>query len=138
MSSSSFAAVDPVIAATGTKSSGGSCGQHVRLPPRGVVRFLRRHVLKLEFWHFGHSTKKIGFCFRIGICGVFYKKSPAFGTLHCPKTCSPLPFASFFSVFSCVCRISIGFCSVLAISRLSAHAGFDLHLSFKSVRGDFS
>ena len=29
----------------------------------------------------------------------------------------------------------IGICSVLAISRLSAHASFDLHSSFKSLRG---
>ena len=43
----------------------------------------------------------------------------------------------FFGVF-CVCRISIVFCSVWAISRLSAHAGFDLQFSFFSVRGDFS
>ena len=37
----------------------------------------------------------------------------------------------FFGVFLCVC---VCVC-VLAISRLSAHAGFDLHLSFNSVRG---
>ena len=42
----------------------------------------------------------------------------------------------FFGVF-CVCRISIVFCSVWAISRLSAHAGFALQFSFFSVRGDF-
>ena len=29
----------------------------------------------------------------------------------------------------------IGICSVLAISRLSAHASFDLHLFLNSVRG---
>ena len=29
----------------------------------------------------------------------------------------------------------IGFCSVFAISRLSAHASFDLHLSLNSARG---
>ena len=41
-----------------------------------------------------------------------------------------------FTVCVCVCVASrIGFCSVFAISRLSAHAGFDLHLSFNSVRG---
>ena len=57
------------------------CWQHVRLPPRGVVRFLGWHVLKLEFWHFGPWTKNLGFCFRIGICGIFYKKSPHLA--HC-------------------------------------------------------
>ena len=36
----------------------------------------------------------------------------------------------------CVCvAFRIGFCSVFAISRLSAHASFDLHLSLNSVRG---
>ena len=29
----------------------------------------------------------------------------------------------------------VGICSVLAISRLSAHASFDLHLFLNSVRG---
>ena len=114
------------------------CWQHVRLQPRGVVRFLRRHVLKLEFWHFGHSTKKIEFCFRIGICGVFCKKSPAFGTLHCPKTCSALHFASFFSVFSCVSHFASVFAvflPTLDFLHMPDHAGFNLHLSFSSVRG---
>ena len=43
----------------------------------------------------------------------------------------------FFRCFPlCVCvAFRIGFCNVLAISRLSAHAGFDLHLSFNSVLG---
>ena len=90
----------------------GCCSwQHVRLPPRGVVRFLGWHVLKLEFWHFGPWTKNLGFCFRIGICGIFYKKKPAFGTLHCPTTCSPHPFASCFSVFS----VSVAFPSFFAV-----------------------
>ena len=83
----------------------------MRLPPRGVVRFLGWHVLKLEFWHFGPWTKNLGFCFRIGICGIFYKKKPAFGTLHCPTTCSPHPFASCFSVFS----VSVAFPSFFAV-----------------------
>ena len=30
------------------------CWQRMRLPPRGVVRFLDWHVLKPEFWHFAH------------------------------------------------------------------------------------
>ena len=83
----------------------------MRLPPRGVVRFLGWHVLKLEFWHFGPWTKNLGFCFRIGICGIFYKKKPAFGTLHCPTTCSLHPFASCFSVFS----VSVAFPSFFAV-----------------------
>ena len=41
----------------------------------------------------------------------------------------------FFRCFPVCVAFPIGFCSVLAISRLSAHAGFDLHLSFNSVRG---
>ena len=99
------------------------CWQHVRLQPRGVVRFLRRHVLKLEFWHFGHSTKKIEFCFRIGICGVFCKKKSRIWHTALSKNMLSSPFRIvFFGVFLCV-AFRIGFCSVFADSRLSAHAG---------------
>ena len=37
--------------------------------------------------------------------------------------------------FNVCVAFRIGFCSVSAISRLSAHASFDLHLSLNSVRG---
>ena len=39
------------------------CWQRVRLPPRGVVRFLCWHVLKLEYWHFAHPELNFGFVF---------------------------------------------------------------------------
>ena len=35
----------------------------MRLPPRGVERFLCWHVLKLEFWHFAHP--ELNLCFVI-------------------------------------------------------------------------
>ena len=109
-----------------------SYGQHVRLPPRGVVRFLCRHVLKLEFWHFAHPELNFRFVFA-SVSAVFSSKNATAGGLHCTKTCSALHFA-FFSGFSCVCGISQRFSTVFfADSRLSAHAGFDLHLSFSSV-----
>ena len=78
------------------------------------------------------------FCFRIGFCGVLEQKSVPAAGLHCAKTCWPLHFASFFPVFSCVCvcvAFCIGFYSIFADSRLSAHAGLDLHFSFSSVWG---
>ena len=177
--------------------------QHVRLPPRRVCRFLGWHVLKLEFWHFARPKLNLSFLSHPYLRS-FLAKTATTGGLHCPKLCSAVRFASFFSVFSCVCRIShrflqcfchlstfctcqlrlafvfelcagvwgrgdgggvmtsmrlrlvfsfsfgdllllgcfpvcvafrIGFCSVSAISRLSAHASFDLHLSLNSVQG---
>ena len=36
----------------------------------------------------------------------FLAKNATAGGLHCTETCSALHFASIFSVFSCVCRIS--------------------------------
>ena len=53
----------------------------MRLPPRGVVRFLRRHVLKLEFWHFSHSTKKLDFVFASVFAVFSTKKVPHLA--HC-------------------------------------------------------
>ena len=41
----------------------------------------------------------------------------------------------FFRCFPVCVAFRIGICSVLAISRLSAHASFDLHSSFNSLRG---
>ena len=95
----------------------------MRLPPRGVVRFLGWHVLKLEFWHFAHPKLNLGFVFASVFAVFSSKKNAATGALHCPKTCSALHFASFlFGVFLCT-AFRIGFCSVFADSRLSAHAG---------------
>ena len=49
------------------------CWQRVRLPPRGVVRFLCWHVLKLEFWHFVHPELNFAFAFA-SVFAVFYSK----------------------------------------------------------------
>ena len=62
----------------------------------------------------------------------------ATGALHCPKTCSALHFASFFSVFSCVSHFASVFAvflPTLDFLHMPDHAGFDLHLSFSSVQG---
>ena len=82
------------------------CWQHVRLPPRGVRRFPGWHVLKLEFWHFPLPKFILRFLF-LSVFAVFLAKKNAH-TAACtgPKTCSAVRFASFFSVFSCLCRLS--------------------------------
>ena len=71
----------------------------------------------------------------VGICGVFSKKNAHTAACTGPKTCSAVRFASFFRCFPVCVAFRIGICSVLAISRLSAHASFDLHLFLNSVRG---
>ena len=55
--------------------------------------------------------KKFGFLFSHRYLRYFLQKKPAFGTLHCPTTCSPHPFASCFSVFS----VSVAFPSFFAV-----------------------
>ena len=55
--------------------------------------------------------KKLGFLFSHRYLRYFLQKKPAFGTLHCPTTCSPHPFASCFSVFS----VSVAFPSFFAV-----------------------
>ena len=42
----------------------------------------------------------------VGICGVFSKKNAHTAACTGPKTCSAVRFASFFSVLSCLCRLS--------------------------------
>ena len=57
-----------------SSSSSSSCyWQHLRLPPRGVVRFLCWHVLKLEFWHFAHPELNLRFVF-VSVFAVFSNK----------------------------------------------------------------
>ena len=100
-----------------------SYGQHVRLPPRGVVRFLCRHVLKLEFWHFAHPELNFRFVFA-SVSAVFSSKNATAGGLHCTKTCSALHFA-VFSGFSCVCV-----CGISQRCRLSTFCTCWLRLAF--------
>ena len=109
--------------------------QHVRLPPRGVCRFLCWHVLKLEFWHFARPKLNLGFVFA-SVFAVFSSKKCHNRRAALSKNMLSSPFRIvFFRCFPVSVAFRIGFCSVLAISRLSAHAGFHLHLSFNSVRG---
>ena len=94
----------------------------MRLPPRGVVRFLGWHVLKLEFWHFAHPKLNLGFVFA-SVFAVFSSKKRRNRRAALSKNMLSSPFRIvFFGVFLCV-AFRIGFCSVFADSRLSAHAG---------------
>ena len=77
----------------------------MRLPPRGVVRFLGWHVLKLEFWHFAHPKLNLGFVFASVFAVFSSKKTPQ------PARCTVQKHAQlsishrFFRCFP-VCRIS--------------------------------
>ena len=107
----------------------------MRLPPRGVVRFLCWHVLKLEFWHFAHPELNLRFVFA-SVFAVFSGKKmqqPAGCTV--PKHAQLSISHRFFRCFPVRVAFCIGFCGVFADSRLFAHASLDLHLSFSSVRG---
>ena len=96
------------------------CWQHVRLPPRGVVRFLGWHVLKLEFWHFAHPKLNLGFVFASVFAVFSSNKTPQ------PARCTVQKHAQlsishrFFRCFpvsrishrflQCFCRLST-FCT---------------------------
>ena len=72
----------------------------------------------------------------VGICGVKKKRKtrtrrPALVQKPARRSVSH----RFFLCFPVCVAFRIGICSVLAISRLSAHASFDLHLFLNSVRG---
>ena len=80
--------------------------QHVRLPPRGVCRFLCWHVLKLEFWHSARPKLNLGFVFASVFAVFSSKKMPQ------PAGCTVQKHAQlsishrfFFGVFL-LCRIS--------------------------------
>ena len=57
------------------------------------------------------------------------------GGLHCAKHVELCISHRFFRCFPACVAFRIGFYSIFADSRLSAHAGLDLHLSFSSVWG---
>ena len=110
----------------------------MRLPPRGVVRFLGWHVLKLEFWHFAHPKLNLGFVFASVFAVFSSKKTPQ------PARCTVQKHAQlsishrFCSVFSCVSHFASVFAvflPTLDFLHMPDHAGFDLRLSFSSVRG---
>ena len=123
---------------SGRRSSSSSCcccWQPLRLPPRGVVRFLCWHVLKLEFWHFAHPELNFAFAFA-SVFAVFYSKK-----VSQPPGCTVQKRVDlcishrFFRCFPVCVAFCIGFYSIFADSRLSAHAGLDLRFSFSSVWG---
>ena len=98
----------------GSGSSGSSCcccWQHVRLPPRGVCRFLCWHVLKLEFWHFARPKLNLGFVFA-SVFAVFSSKKCHNRRAALSKNMLSSPFRIvFFGVFLCVSH----FASVFAV-----------------------
>ena len=110
----------------------------MRLPPRGVVRFLCWHVLKLEFWHFAHPELNFGFVFASVFAGFSSKKCASrWAALYKNMLSSPFRIVCF-GVFLCVCvcvracvafRICFFF-GVLADSRLFAHGTCQLRLAF--------
>ena len=69
----------------------------MRLPPRGVVRFLR-HVLKLEFWHFAHPELNLH-CVFASAFAVFFQPSGYTVQKNAELSISHLVFC----VFLCVC-----------------------------------
>ena len=97
-----------------------------------MVRFLCWHVRKLEFWHFLRSLLNFAFAFA-SVFVVIYSKTGC-AVQKQVDLCISHRFFRCFPVCVCV-AFRIGFYSILADSRLSAHAGLDLHLSFSSVRG---
>ena len=71
----------------------------------------------------------------VGICGVFNKKMPQTAGCTVQKPARRSVSHPFFRCYPVCVAFRIGICSVLAISRLSAHTSFDLHSSFNSLRG---
>ena len=100
----------------------------MRLPPRGVCRFLGWHVLKLEFWHFARPKLNLRFLLA-SVFAVFSSKKmqqPAgctvqnyaqlslshlfFGVFRCVSHFTPV-FAVFFCYLStfCTCQLRLAF-----------------------------
>ena len=78
----------------------------------------------------------------VGICGVFSKKNAHTAACTGPKTCSAVRFASFFSVFSCLCRLShrylqcFGHLSTFCTCQLRLALVFELCAGVWGGRGD--
>ena len=107
----------------------------MRLPPHGVCRFLGWHVLKLEFWQFARPKLNLSFLFA-SVFAVLSSKKCNNRRAALSKITLSCPFRIvFFRCFPVCVAFRIGFGSVFSISRLSAHASFDLHLFLNSVRG---
>ena len=102
------------------------CWQHVRLPPRGVVRFLCWHVLKLEFWHFARPKLNLRFV------------SASVFVLFSSKKCNSRRAALYKNMLSSPFHIVFFRCFPVCVAFrivFLQYSGFDLHLSFSSVRG---
>ena len=69
----------------------------MRLPPRGVVRFLCWYVLKLEFWHFAHPELNLRFVF----ASVLRCEQTKYASWYTKMLNSPFRIV-FFGVFLCV------------------------------------
>ena len=96
------------------------CWQHVRLPPRGVVRFLCWHVLKLEFWHFARPKLNLRFVFA-SVFAVFSSKKCNNRRAALYKNMLSSPFRIvFFRCFPLCVAFRTGVYSIFADSRLSA------------------
>ena len=106
-----------------------------RASAAGVWRFPGWHVLKLEFWHFPLPKFILRFLFSSVFAVFFNKEMPQTAGCTIQKPARLSVSHRFFRCFPVCVAFRIGICSVLAISRLSAHASFDLHSSFNSLRG---
>ena len=112
------------------------CWQHLCLPPRGVVRFLCCHVLKLEFWHFARPELTLR-CAFASVFAVFSNKKVRQPASNTVQKNAKLSISHLFSVFSCVC-VCVCVASVFTLFfRLSTFCTcqLSLALSFSSVGG---
>ena len=90
------------------------CWQPLRLTPRGVVRFLCWHVLKLELWHFVRPQLNFALLsHRFLRC--FIAKKCAARRAALIKNMLSSAFRIVFSVFSCVCVCVLHFASVFTV-----------------------
>ena len=100
----------------------------MRLPPRGVCRFLGWHVLKLEFWHFARPKLNLSFLFA-SVFAVFSSKK-----IQQPAGCTVQNSAQlsvshrFFRCFPVCVAFRIVFCSVFC--HLSTFCTCQLRLAF--------
>ena len=104
------------------------CWQRVRLPPHGVVRFLCRHVLKLEFRHYAHPELNLH-CVFASVFAVFSsKKCDSRRATLCSKMLSSPFRIVVFGVFLCVSHFASLF--LRCFCRLSNFCTCQLRLEF--------
>ena len=119
------------------------CWQSLRLPPRGVVRFLCWHVRKLEFWHFAHPQLNFASAFA-SVFAVFYskkdqKKCPSSRAALCKNVLTSAFRIFFFRCFP-VCVHSASVNTVLSPTldflHMPAWTCISLSALFGGWRGD--